>query len=178
MHNEILRFWFEETDHKLWWRKDPAFDQALRQRFGDIHARAARCELFDWRRQAKGRLAEVIVLDQFSRNLFRDTPQAFACDPMALALAQEAIANNAHAALSPIEQVFLFMPFMHSESPAIHEIAVKLFESAGMADNLDFELRHKRVIDRFGRYPHRNSILGRLSTPAELAFLKEPGSQF
>jgi uncharacterized protein (DUF924 family) len=178
MHNDILRFWFEEIDRKQWWSKDLAFDQALRLRFGEVHARAARCELFDWRVQAKGRLAEVIVLDQFSRNLFRDTPQAFANDPLALALAQEAIAHNVQAVLTPIEQVFLYMPFMHSESREIHQIAVKLFESTGMADNLDFELRHKQIIDRFGRYPHRNSLLGRVSTAAELEFLKEPGSRF
>ena len=118
------------------------------------------------------------MLDQFSRNMFRDSPLAFAQDPLALALAQEAVACGADQALSQIERNFLYMPYMHSESPAIHLQAVALFENNGIANSLDYEHRHKAIIDRFGRYPHRNAALGRASTPEELEFLKQPGSSF
>ncbi len=123
-------------------------------------------------------MAEIIVLDQFSRNIFRDKPEAFASDALALALAQEAIAAKADEQLKPIERSFLYMPFMHSESLAIHEVAVGLFENNGIASNYDFEIKHKTIIERFGRYPHRNSILGRESTPEEIEFLTQPGSSF
>jgi len=176
MPQDILKFWFEEIDPKQWWKKDPVFDQLIIQRFSAVHARAARCELFEWRTQAGGRLAEVIVLDQFSRNMFRDTAQSFACDALALVLAQEAVAAGADQALTPSERSFLYMPYMHSESPAIHEVAVRLFR--GLEKNLEFEMKHKAIIDRFGRYPHRNAILGRTSTPEEIEFLKQPGSGF
>ena len=178
MHQEILDFWFTEISPAQWWAKDAKFDRLLTERFGDLHAQAARGELFGWRGTAAGRLAEVIVLDQFSRNLFRDSAAAFACDGMALVLAQEAIAADAEQALRPVERSFLYMPFMHSESLAIHEIAVRLFERNGIPGNLDFELRHKAIIERFGRYPHRNAALGRESTPEEREFLKQPGSRF
>ncbi len=128
--------------------------------------------------EPKGRLAELIILDQFSRNLYRGTWHAFATDTMALALAQEAVAAEADLALSPEERVFLYMPYMHSESKLIHEVAERLFRENGPKSNYDFELRHKAIIDRFGRYPHRNVMLGRQSTPEELAFLAEPGSSF
>lgn len=178
MYQRILEFWFDEIPPAQWWKKDAAFDRMVAERFGDVHAQAARCELFEWRAGAAGRLAEVIVLDQFSRNMFRDTPGAFACDGTALALAQEAIAAGAEQALRPVERSFLYMPFMHSESLRIHEMAVRLFERNGIADNLEFELRHKAIIERFGRYPHRNAVLGRESTPDEIEFLKQPGSRF
>jgi uncharacterized protein (DUF924 family) len=173
----ILHFWFQETTPAQWWRVDPAFDQLIRDRFSTLHEQANRCELFEWRATPQGRLAEVIVLDQFSRNMHRGTPLAFASDALALALAQEAVACGADKALSSVELPFLYMPFMHSESPAIHVVAERLFREAGLP-NLDFELRHKAIIDRFGRYPHRNAILGRESTAEELAFLKLPGSSF
>lgn len=178
MHSEILRFWFDEIDPSQWWKKDDDFDRALTARFADIHARAARCELFDWRVTPQGRLAEIIVLDQFSRNMFRDSPLAFAQDALALALAQVAIAAGADEALNPVERSFLYMPFMHSESLLIHEIAVDLFQRNGIKGNLDFEIKHKYIIERFGRYPHRNRVLGRASTAEEIEFLKQPGSGF
>lgn len=178
MHSEILTFWFEEIDPAKWWAKDDAFDQMIRGRFSDVHARATRCELFEWRAEARGRLAEIIVLDQFSRNMFRGSPLAFASDPLALALAQEAIAAKADAALSPTERSFLYLPFMHSESPAIHAVALELYRKNGNQSNLDFEIRHKQIIERFGRYPHRNAILGRQATDEEIEFLKQPGSGF
>jgi uncharacterized protein (DUF924 family) len=178
MCGEILRFWFEEIDPSKWWAKDEAFDQSIRERFSAVHARATRCELFAWRAEARGRLAEIIVLDQFSRNMFRDTPLAFASDPLALALAQEAIAAKAVETLSPVERSFIYLPFMHSESAAIHAVALELYRKNGIQSNLDYEIRHKQIIERFGRYPHRNAILGRQSTDEEIEFLKLPGSGF
>jgi len=174
----VLRFWFEEIEPRMWWVKSAEFDRRLAERFGALHAAAARCELFAWRASAAGRLAEIIVLDQFSRNLHRDSPLAFACDPLALALAQEAVAAGAPAQVAAARRAFFYMPYMHSESPAIHAVAVKLFEDPAARDNLDFEHRHKAIVDRFGRYPHRNAVLGRVSTPEEIEFLKTPGSSF
>lgn len=174
----LLRFWFQDIPEASWWTKDDAFDATLRDRFGDWHAAATRGELQAWRDSARGRLAEVMLLDQLSRNLFRDRPQAFAWDGMALVLAQEAVRNGAAARLPPRERAFLYLPWMHSESAAMHEEAVRLYSEPGLEGNLDFEHRHKAIIDRFGRYPHRNAILGRASTEAELAFLAQPGSSF
>ncbi len=178
MHDEVLKFWFEETQPAQWWKPDERFDRLLAQRFSALHAQAARCELFEWRKTARGRLAEIIVLDQFSRNLYRGSPPCFAQDAMALALAQEAIAAGAQAALSAIERSFLSLPYLHSESAKIHAIALQLFRDNGLPGNLEYELKHKAIIDRFGRYPHRNAILGRASTPEEIEFLKQPGSGF
>lgn len=178
MYEEILGFWFEETEPSQWWKKDEDFDRSLIQRFSDIHAKAARCELFDWRVTPRGRLAEIIVLDQFSRNMFRGSPLAFVNDCLGLALAQEAVSAKADETLSPVQRSFLYMPYMHSESLKIHEIAVDLFQRNGIKGNLDFEIKHKSIIERFGRYPHRNSILGRTSTEDEVEFLKQPGSGF
>jgi uncharacterized protein (DUF924 family) len=178
MYPEILKFWFEETEPARWWKKDEAFDRAIIERFSEIHRRATRCELFEWRKDTRGRLAEVIVLDQFSRNMFRGLPQAFAQDALALALAQEAVSAGADHVLNPVERSFLYMPFMHSESLKIHEVAVELFRENGGQGNLDYELKHKAIIERFGRYPHRNGILGRESTEEEIEFLKQPGSGF
>jgi uncharacterized protein (DUF924 family) len=174
----ILRFWFEEIEPRMWWQADAGFDAAIRERFFATLQQATRGELWAWRAEPRGRLAEVIVLDQFSRNIHRNTPLAFAQDPMALALAQEAIAADADRVLTPTERTFLYLPFMHSESPRIHDRAVELFRANGLQDNYDFELRHKAIIDRFGRYPHRNAILGRESTVEEIDFLKQPGSRF
>jgi len=130
------------------------------------------------RDSAEGRLAEIILLDQFSRNLYRNSPLAFACDPLALGLAQEAIRAGVEAELTPVQRSFLYLPFMHSESLAIHQVALQLYERNGLESNLEFERLHKSIIERFGRYPHRNAVLGRQSTAEELAFLQEPGSSF
>ncbi|SNS51736.1 Uncharacterized conserved protein, DUF924 family [Noviherbaspirillum humi] len=178
MHEAVLKFWFEETSPKSWWSADPAFDALLRQRFLPLLDQARQGELFGWRATPRGRLAEIIVLDQFSRNIHRDTPAAFAQDAMALALAQEAVAHGALQALADIERAFLLMPYMHSESRKIHQLAEGLFREFAPEDNLRFELMHKAIVDRFGRYPHRNDILGRPSTEEEIAFLKQPGSRF
>lgn len=174
----VLKFWFEQTTPAQWFEKDARFDLQIQQQFSKLHARAAAAELSEWRSSSKGRLAEIIVLDQFSRNLYRDQAAAFACDPMALALAQEAIAAGTDQQLDPVQRSFLYMPFMHSESRVIHETALDLFTQLGNENNLKFEKLHKAIIDRFGRYPHRNAIMGRTSTPEELEFLKQPNSSF
>lgn len=178
MHQSVISFWFNEIEPAQWWKVDAGFDRLIRERFGDLHERATRAELFEWRHDPQGRLAEVIVLDQFSRNIFRGERRAFDSDPLALALAQEAVAAQVDLALPEAERVFLYMPYMHSESALIHAVAVDLFREHAPKSNYDFELRHKAIIDRFGRYPHRNAILGRVSTPEESAFLREPGSSF
>jgi len=175
---EVIRFWFEETSPKAWWTDDPAFDEQLTLRFGNLLHRAAAAELSAWRVDAIGRLAEIIVLDQFSRNIYRGTPRAFAQDGMALVLAQEGVAQGALAALEPIKRAFLLLPYMHSESKAIHVQAEALYREFAPPENYDFELRHKAIIDRFGRYPHRNAALGRRSTAEEAEFLELPNSGF
>lgn len=174
----LLAFWFEEIQPAQWWKVDAAFDAMIRTRFGALHEQARRCELFGWRATAEGRLAEVIVLDQFARNIHRGTPAAFTADPLALALAQEAVAAGDDLKLPVERRAFLYMPYMHSESAAIHAAGEPLMKERAPAGTHDYELRHKAIVDRFGRYPHRNAVLGRESTPEELAFLKEPGSSF
>jgi uncharacterized protein (DUF924 family) len=175
---DILSFWFEALTPKQHFIKDAALDAAIGERFGETLDAAARCELFSWRTSAEGRLAEIIVLDQFSRNVYRDTPRAFAQDALALVLAQELVASGADRNLPPAQRAFAYMPYMHSESALVHTQAVALFSQPGMENNLNFEMRHKAIIDRFGRYPHRNAILGRSSSAQELAFISEPGSSF
>jgi uncharacterized protein (DUF924 family) len=175
---KVLDFWFKEATPKQWWSKDAVFDATIRQRFERVHASAVACELWHWRGTPSGRLAEIIVLDQFSRNLFRDDARAFAADALALALAQEAVRGGHDAALPVTQRAFLYMPYMHSESLAIHDEARRLFAAPGLESNADFEGRHRAILERFGRYPHRNAALGRASTAAESAFLKEPGSSF
>lgn len=173
---EVLTFWFEEIEPEQQFKKDLEFDQLIRDRFGATHLAASKCELYRWRERTDGRLAEIIVLDQFSRNMFRDQPEAFASDPLALALAQEAIAVGADKEIAKDRLSFLYMPFMHSESAKIHEVAMKLFEP--FERNYEYEIKHKAIIDRFGRYPHRNECLGRVSTKEELEFLEGPDSSF
>ncbi|HHQ6618726.1 TPA: DUF924 family protein [Serratia fonticola] len=178
MHQHVLDFWFEEIDPVMWFKKDDEFDRLLHTRFGQLWLAASQGELAHWRATIKGRLAEIIVLDQFSRNLFRNTPRSFACDGMALVLAQEAIATGLCENLTVEQRGFLYLPFMHSESALIHQQALELFRQLNNGDQLEFEIRHKAIIDRFGRYPHRNEILGRKSTFEEQEFLQQPGSGF
>ncbi len=177
-YQDILDSWFSPETQPNWFAKSDQFDQSLKEKFGDILEQASRAELWSWRKNADGRLAEIIVLDQFSRNIFRDTPRAFAQDSLALALAQEAISQDLDKQLSPEQRSFLYMPFMHSESKLIHEFALKLFQRLGNPENLEYEIKHKIIIDRFRRYPHRNQILGRESTEEELSFLTQPDSSF
>lgn len=173
----VLDFWFKESNPEQWFTKDEAFDETIRERFGELHGKVAQGEKASWRETIQGRLAEIIVLDQFSRNLFRNDPRSFAYDGMALVLAQEALTDELDQ-LTVQERSFLYMPFMHSESLLIHQQALKLFSEEGMEENLDFEKRHQEIIQRFGRYPHRNSVLQRVSTEEELLFLTEPNSSF
>jgi uncharacterized protein (DUF924 family) len=175
---EVLDFWFVEAGPDTWWTPDRGFDERIRRRFEALHAQAASGELYGWRATPRGRLAEIIVLDQFSRNLFRGSARAFSQDLAALALAQEAVSAGAHLELEPAGRIFLLLPYMHSESRAIHVVAERLYREFAPAENLDFELRHKAIVDRFGRYPHRNEALGRTSTPEEIEFLRQPGSAF
>ena len=175
---DILHFWFDELLEKQHFAKDAALDEAITLRFGATLEAAARCELYAWRAKPEGRLSEIIVLDQFSRNVYRDTPLAFAQDGLALALAQELVTAGHDQQFSVAQRRFTYMPYMHSESRLVHAQALRLFALPGLEDNLDFELKHKAIIERFGRYPHRNAILGRVSTAAEIAFLNEPGSSF
>ena len=175
---DILTFWFTELTPKQHFSKDAVLDEQIRTRFGTTLAAATRGELQPWRTDAPSRLAEIIVLDQFSRNIHRDTPLAFAQDALALTLARELVGLQLDAALPMPQRVFVYMPWMHSEDLAAHTEALPLFSQPGLEYNLQFLHRHTEIIQRFGRYPHRNTLLGRASTPEELAFLQEPGSSF
>ena len=175
---DVVNFWFSEIQPEQRFKKDLAFDRLVTDRFANIHRRACACELYAWRDTASGALAEVIVLDQFSRNIYRDQPQAFAADILALGLAQEMVRRGQDRELPLEQRAFAYMPYMHSESREIHEQAVELFQQPGLENSYRFELRHKEIIDRFGRYPHRNEILHRQSSEDELEFLQQPGSGF
>lgn len=173
---DIITFWFEDAGEKKWYAKDPAFDELIRSTFEDIHGKISNGEMKSWRNEPLGRLAEIIVLDQFSRNMFRGTPRAFQYDAQALSLAEEAVAVGADLGLPPEQRAFMYLPYMHSESKDVHTEALKLFTMLGEEGNLKYEQLHKDIIDRFGRYPSRNAVLGRTSTPEELEFLKtHPG---
>lgn len=174
----VLDFWFGDDTRPFWFAKSDDFDDKLKVRFGRVLSQATQGELEHWRATMHGRLAEIIVLDQFSRNIYRGMPASFAQDGMALVLAQVALMLPSFAELNETERHFLLMPYMHSESLVIHEQAVHLFGRYVNESALDFELKHKVIIERFGRYPHRNAILGRKSTSEELAFLNEPNSSF
>lgn len=176
--NNVLAFWFGAEAQPYWFAKSDDFDELLRSKFGAVWARAKQGELAHWRSSLEGRVAEIIVLDQFSRNLCRQQPTAFSQDGMALVLAQELVGQPGFASLSAEYRQFALMPYMHSESAAIHVEAVRLFAEYSDANTLDFEHRHKAIIDRFGRYPHRNKALNRSSSEEEIAFLQEDGSSF
>ncbi len=175
---DVLDFWFDEANQPYWFQKSDEFDAKIRSRFYPLWQQAVYSELDGWRETLHGRLAEIIVLDQFSRNLHRNSPLAFAQDNMAVALAQEAVRQSGFADMQPSERHFMLMPLMHSESRAIHAQAEKLFAEYTTPYALDFEIKHKVIIDRFGRYPHRNEVLGRESSTEEQAFLQQPGSSF
>ena len=178
MFRDVLKFWLEEIDPKVWWVADSSFDNEIKDRFTNLVSQATQGELYVWRKEPKGRLAEIILLDQFSRNIFRNTPRAFSNDQVALVLAQEAVEAKVPNVLSKTECGFLLLPYMHSESKVIHEVAEILYREFAAPYNYEYELKHKAIIDRFGRYPHRNAILGRESSPEEIEFLKQPGSSF
>ena len=174
--DEILQFWFEEAGPKRWFKRSAAFDELCRKRFLPTLEAAARGECWQWRSTPGGRCAEIIVLDQFSRNLFRDNARAYASDGMALVLAQEAVASGDHLRMTDDERYFTYMPYMHSESLAVHDEALRLFTELGRPEPLRYEELHREQIVRFGRYPGRNAALGRQSTAEEIEHLNEKGS--
>ncbi|UOO82250.1 DUF924 domain-containing protein [Uruburuella testudinis] len=179
MHSQtILDFWFAEETRPHWFAKSNTFDRLIETRFGEVLKQAAAGGLAHWRTTPEGRLAEIIVLDQFSRNVYRDTPQAFAQDGMALVLAQEAVAQPGFANMPAAQRKFVLMPYMHSESAQIHAQAEPLFAALDDPLTQDFENRHRAIIERFGRYPHRNAILGRTDSAEEAAFLQQEDSSF
>ena len=177
-YQEIIDFWFREIKPENWFKKSDTLDLLMTERYIALHASVVAGEHSSWRSEPLGRLAEIIVIDQFSRNIYRDDPKSFIYDPMALALAQEAIRSNVQKDFSPALKQFLYMPFMHSESKYIHQTAMMLFSEPGLESNFDFELKHKEIIDRFDRYPERNKILGRVNTPEEEAYLMENASEY
>lgn len=174
----VNRFWFEEIDPEGWFKKSEALDRIITQRFAATYEELragvpeSRLETPD------GYLAAIVVLDQFPRNMFRDEARSFETDPLALSLAKEAIARGFDAELPPTKRWFVYMPFEHSEEAPDQARCVALMTTLGNEIALDYALRHKAVIDRFGRYPHRNAILGRSNTSEEVEFLRQPGSSF
>ena len=176
--DDILNFWFSERVKRMWFKKSADFDREIKQRFFNTYQRGKTGALADWRNSSKNVLALIIVLDQFPRNMFRNTSQAFATDKQAVELTKYAVSNNYQQNLSPEEQAFLYMPLMHSENKQDQAKCVELFTKLGREDNLKFAIEHKEIIDRFDRFPHRNKILGRESTSEEKEFLTQPGSSF
>lgn len=195
--DEVLGFWFGKLDQKgrplqdksgLWWGKSTDTDRLIRQRFASLLRDIRGGGRTDWLATPQGWLASIIVLDQFSRNIYRDQPQAFAADGQALALTLEGIEAGMDKRLAPVQRVFFYLPLEHAESVPMQEKSVRLFEelleTAAEADrpmfqgSLDFAEQHRDIIARFGRYPHRNALLGRTNTPEEEAFLQQPGSRF
>jgi uncharacterized protein (DUF924 family) len=171
---EVLSFWFGQ-DAKRWFEKNATFDAEIRSRFLPLYEQLSANT--DWLSQPRDCLARIVVLDQFPRNMFRGTPRAFAADPLALAAAKHAVGNGFDRNLQLVEKQFVYLPFEHSESLADQERACQLMKALN-EDLYDWAIRHKRIIERFGRFPHRNEILGRKSTPEEIEFLKQPGSGF
>lgn len=176
--SDVLKFWFEELSPEMHFTRSDELDQTIKSRFLKTHAALMNREIKNWSSTPEGRLAEIIVLDQFSRNMYRNTAQAFASDHLALKLAQEAIDAGDDQKLPPEKRAFIYMTYMHSEDPKIHEKALILFAQKGLENSYKYEIMHKKIIDRFGRYPHRNKALGRPSKPEEIEFLKEKNSSF
>ncbi len=176
--SEVLDFWFDRRVKPLWFKKSEEFDREIKERFEPVYLQAKTGELDQWRIVPQSSLALIIVLDQFPRNMYRQTPQAFATDDKAVEVTKYAIARNYQQSLTSEQQIFLYMPLMHSEERSEQALCVELFTKLGKEENLKFALKHQKIIDRFGRFPHRNQILGRESTPAEKEFLTQPGSSF
>ena len=171
---EILTFWFAETARPLWFAATPDFDEQLRARFLTTYRAAAADQLSDWDATAEEALALVIVLDQFPLNLFRGQPESFATEAAARVVADRAITRGFDQVLPPEQRQFLYLPFMHSEVLADQERSVRLYQQPGLEDSLHFARHHHALIQRFGRFPHRNAILGRTSTAEEFAYLASP----
>ena len=175
---DVLKFWFVDHGRDDWFGGKHEFDAELAAAFADTHTAVARGEAWEWRKSPAGRLAEIIVLDQFSRQLHRKSPLAFANDAMALTLAQEAVAGGHDQAIPLDCRTFVYMPYMHSESLIVHQEAERLFRAIGNAETLDYEMKHIDVLKRFGRFPRRNEALGRQSTPEELDYIASGQGMF
>ena len=175
---EVLVFWFEELSPEQWFKKDAVVDAAVRAKFSTLYEELAGNGGQTWTDSPRGCLAAVIVLDQFPRNLYRDDRRAYTTDAVALTIAKSAVHRGFDEALSMHERKFLFMPFQHCEDVTDQNVSVELFSSLGDPKALEYAIRHKDVVERFGRFPHRNAALGRMSTPEELEFLTQPGSSF
>jgi len=171
---DVLDFWFQQ-DRKAWFEKNPAFDAQIRAYFLQYYEAAAAGRLDGWKSKPRESLALVIVLDQFPRNMFRGTARAFAADPMALETARAIVDRGWDKAMTPDERTFAYLPFEHSEALQDQDLSLKLFEGN---PNLEWARKHREIVRCFGRFPHRNAILGRTSTPEEIAFLRQPGSGF
>lgn len=178
--DEVLGFWFAELEPRDWWEKRPSVDIAIARRFASLHDRLSREAAPTHYVRAREFLAATIVLDQFSRHLYRDDRRSFTQDPLALAIAGAAVGGGFDRQLEPDHRRFLYLPYEHSEDRDIQARSVVLFARLGSdhADSLDYAWRHKVIVDRFGRFPHRNKVLGRATTPEESAFLQQPGSSF
>lgn len=174
----VLSFWFDESGPKKWFAKDEAFDAEIRTRFSSLYRRAAAGSLGHWQRTPRGCVALVIALDQFPRNMFRGDPRAFATDAAAREVLRKALANGFDENLSVWEKQFLYLPLQHSEDAADQALSVALNAATGDANLLKWAEAHRRIVDRFGRFPHRNEVLGRDTTAEEAEFLKEEGSSF
>jgi uncharacterized protein (DUF924 family) len=182
---EILEFWFgtpPQVEREAWFRKDPAFDTQVRMRFEHAIEHAIAGGHRKWESSAEGALARILLLDQFTRNAFRDTPRAFAGDVEALAAARRAVQHGFDRMLLPLQRQFIYLPYEHAESAAAQDESLALFGALAAEtrspDKLEWAQKHAAIVRRFGRYPHRNAIVGRVSTPEEIAFLREPGSRF
>ncbi len=172
----VLSFWFDETKPYQWYRRDLAFDRHCATRFGALHKAAAEGVFDAWRAKPRNALARIIILDQLSRNIFRDTPSAFAFDGLALAAARDAVARRFDLLFPPNKQSFFLMPFMHAEDLSVQEESVRLFKTRQRGgNNLSYAIDHRNIVRRFGRFPHRNRVLGRPSTSEEIQFLKRGG---
>ena len=175
--HDILHFWFEETSSKQKYMKDEAFDARIKDEYEDTYWELVRSRGTEWRKTPKGSLAAIVVLDQFSRNMFRGDPQSFAADDLALEIAGEMGASGTDKEITAERRGAIYMPYMHSESKEVHARALSIFErhaqETGEMSGLEYEKKHKAIIDRFGRYPHRNKVLGRTSTLEEEEFNKE-----
>lgn len=173
---DVLDFWFGELTPQQHFGKDAIVDGAIRQRFAALREELFATDAAGWQDSAETSLAAILVLDQFSRNLFRDMAEAYAADPLALDLALAAIARGWHADLPPARRAFLYMPLMHCEDRGVQLFSIRCYSDPGLDYNLEFARAHAEVIERFGRYPSRNAALGRVSTDAERAYLAQPGA--
>lgn len=171
---EILEFWFSDRVKALWFNSTPVFDDEIRERFEGVYQQAKAGQLDAWRDNADGALALCIVLDQFPLNMYRGRPESFATDTVARAVAKSAIDSEFDEAVNADQRAFYYLPFMHSENLDEQNYSVTLFERARLTENLPYAKHHREIVKRFGRFPHRNAILNRVSTPQEQAYLASP----